>query len=315
VKPSASKRTMAVNGAAVCLLGFGFFWPVHFFQDSALWERLMDAAHLPLFFGITWYFHLLLPPDGRRGARVLKIAGAGACLAGLVELVQPLTGRSGSIVDFRNGVAGVLAGCVAVQVWQTRSARRWGPVLVLVVGGAFAWALWPAWLEGQGVLWRGRQFPLLGDFEAPAELRLWQAQGGEGKSLTEVHITAEHATRGAHALQVATGRGSWSGVNYVAGDRDWSARRILAADFFNPEAEFTLYVRVDDDGDCDRMGQRFDREWHLKPGSNRLEITTADLENGPQGRKLNLRAIRRVVFFTGQDQPGRTFFLDNVRLE
>jgi hypothetical protein len=286
------------------------------FLRSPLAERLLDSAHLPLFLGITCWLHALFPSSSRR----LRLAGpaiAAVAIAALGELIQPFTGRSASLLDFRNGIFGVSAACawIAVREAQGPRIRYW-----LVASGSLLLALiaaLPAAQEWRGSRLRLLQFPLLGDFESESELRLWTPQGGEaaGDFSTHIQFSPEHATHGNRALEVRTGQGSWAGVSYAAGDLDWSRYSRLMADFYNPGNSFQLGIRVDDDGDCQSYGQRFDREWTLTPGTNRLEIPIGEMELAPRGRKLHLQSIRRLVFFTGPNAPGRTFFLDHVRLE
>jgi hypothetical protein len=74
-------------------------------------------------------------------------------------------------------------------------------------------------------------------------------------------------------------------------------------------------VRVDDDSDCRRLTDRFERGFEVGQGWNRIRLPTSVISTGPQERRLNLRAVRRVAVFTGADQPQRHWFLDDVHLE
>jgi hypothetical protein len=311
--PGKSKSSIFLHVSLALVVGVALFWPIRFKVDSAFWERLMDGMHLPLFFAVTLWLEMLWPKS-EPPIRILKIALTAIAIAGLVELIQPLTGRSDSIVDFRNGILGAVLGAITVLARIAKSKQRIAAAMFATIAFAAA-SFWPAFQEWQGIQWRHSHFPLLGDFEATAELRVWTAQGGSSNSVSSVLQSSEHPSRGQLSLKVSCGAGSWAGVSFAAGGTDWSSHSKLIADLFNPADSFTLGIRVDDDGNCSKYGQRFDRELKMTNGLNHLLIFTADLEKGPSNRKLNLHAIHRLALFTGADQPARTFFLDNVRLE
>ncbi|MBI5772726.1 MAG: hypothetical protein HZA89_03160 [Verrucomicrobia bacterium] len=293
-----------------------FLWPVRFAVDAAFWERLMDAAHLPFFAGVTLVFFTLLGGGKIYSLRPAALAAlATTALAAFIEWLQPHFGRTESVEDFRNGVFGIVIAAGALTLFSFKKGK-W-PWLVLGAGAAalICVATQPAWQEWRGLVWRQNNFPLLGDFESETELHLWRPQGGAAKSPSTASLAAGHATHGGKSLHVKAGAGSWAGVSYSAGDKDWSGRRALAWSVFNPGAAFTLSLRIDDDGDCERAGQRYTDGFTVKPGWNHFQVPLADIEHGPRTRKLNLKAIRRAAFFTGEREPAREFFLDYVRLE
>jgi hypothetical protein len=89
----------------------------------------------------------------------------------------------------------------------------------------------------------------------------------------------------------------------------------MTVDVHNPRDPFTLYVRVDDNGDSTKLVDRFEKGFELARGWNRIRISTAEIEHGSQRRRLNMKSIRRVAFFTGDGEPTRFWFLDSVHLE
>ena len=302
--------------AALAVVALASFLPVHFAVDAEFWNRLMDAGHLPMFGLLALVFHFIHPAK-RPGSLVhcATSVSLSTLVAATAELLQPLVGRTESWFDLRNGVFGAMIAVSGAALSQQRAKKRWRQAHALAALAIAAFALWPAFSEWRGICWRHANFPLLGEFESEAELRLWTAQGGSERSATSIRFTPEQAVQGKNSLAIHTGAGSWAGVSYSAGDKDWSGFKQLAFDVFDPGEPFVLSVRVDDDGDCSKFGSRYDNGFPLEKGWNHLAISLRELEHGPRSRKLNLRAIRRLALFTGANEPARSFFLDHVRLE
>lgn len=298
------------------VLTLGFFWPVRVRVDAAFWSHIFDMGHIPL---LGWLVAVLLyalpervQPVSRRYALAFVLA---ALFAAAVEILQPHFGRTRDLADFINGCIGAALALTGIAAWQRAGGHLWRGAHAAALAGAMAVALWPAYEEWRGIRWRQANFPSLGDFEDEAELKLWRAQGGSRGHPTNVSFTRANASHGEQSLRVAGGAGDWAGVNYSAGDKDWTSFRGLALDVFNPRAPFTLFVRVDDNGNCAKLADRFERGFELAQGWNRLRIAMPEIERGPKARVLNMRSIRRVAFFTGSGEPQRFWFLDNVHLE
>jgi hypothetical protein len=309
------KRRLIVSGVMLALLLAACFVPMRFGVNRAFWERIMDAGHLPLMAGFTWIvFRLFRGQAASYNGRSVVWAALTSCAAGgVIEGLQPWFGRTDSLVDFRNGVLGSVLAALGITAWEgNRQAKA---SCALAMAASILLALWPAGQEGHALFRRWQQFPMLGDFENDAELRLWPAQGGTVQTGTTVARTHSHQAHGDFALQINAVAGSWSGVSFLAGNQDWRPYKQLAWDIFNPGPPFTLSLRVDDDGDCTKFGSRFDDGYAVTNGWNHLRVTTRVLERGPRDRPLNLSGIRRLVLFTGEKEPARQFYLDHVRLE
>ena len=83
---------------------------------------------------------------------------------------------------------------------------------------------------------------------------------------------------------------------------------------FNPGPPFVLRVRVKDTGPYDwRTG--FNDEVYVEPGANEFRIALEEIRVGPVLGSLDPTRIRKLALYNGRDQPARTYFIDNVRLE
>lgn len=298
------------------LVAFLCFWPFHFARNTPFWERLMDACHLPLFGTIALVLRGCIPSGGSRDVKHLSlVALLAALLAGAVEIIQPLTGRTESLDDFCNGVIGIGLAMTGAELWrrQVRWPARAGFGFIVVLAVVFV--LSPAFAEWKGIQWRRANFPLLGDFETQSELKLWTPQGDGAGSSTRIRVVSQNVSRGRQALRVETAAAEWAGISYAAGDTDWGAFGALCFDIYNPGGPFRMVLRVDDDGDCSSFAGRYNHELELQNGWTHNRVSMQDLAHGPKTRVLNIHAVRRLVLFSAQAEESRIFFLDNVRLE
>lgn len=304
---------LAVTLSALTL---GFFWPVRVRVDASFWGHVFDMGHIPMLGWLAAVLLYALPervqPMSRRFMLALALA---IVFAAVVEILQPHFGRSKSLGDLINGALGAALALTGIAAWQRTGNWLLRAGHAMALAGVMVVALWPAYEELRGIRWRRAHFPSLGDFEDEAELKLWRSQGGSRGHPTNASFTRAHASLGEQSLRVVGGAGDWAGVNYSAGDKDWTPFRALVLDVFNPREPFTLFVRVDDNGDSAKLPDRFERGFELVRGWNRIRVPTTEIEHGPKTRRQNLKAIRRVAVFTGDGQPQRFWFLDNVHLE
>ncbi len=300
----------------LALLTLGSFWPVRMQVDPSFWGRVFDVGHIPMLGWLAAVLLYALPervqPSTRRPALALALAVG---FAAVVEILQPFFGRSKSLGDLVNGSTGAALALTGIAAWQRTGNWLWRGCHAVALAAALAVALWPAYVEWRGIRWRQTHFPSLGAFEDEAKLKLWRSQGGSRGHATNITLTRARASQGERSLRVVGVAGDWAGVNYSAGDKDWTPFRALSVDVFNPREPFTLFVRVDDNGNCATLADRFERGFELVRGWNRLRVPTSELERGPKERRLNMKAVRRVAVFTGDGEPQRFWFLDNVRLE
>lgn len=309
-------RKSIALAATLAALTFGFFWPVRLGVDAAFWGHIFDVGHIPMLGWLAAVLLYALPervqPSARRHVLAFALATS---FAAVVEVLQPYFGRSKSLSDLCNGAIGAALALTGIAAWQRTGNWLWRGGHSVVLAGALAIALWPAYEEWCGIRWRQTHFPSLGDFEDTAELKLWRPQGGSPGHPTNASLTRARASQGEQSLRVVGGAGDWAGVDYSGGGKDWTSFRALSLDVFNPREAFALFVRVDDNGHCTKLADRFERGFTITRGWNRLRVPTADIERGPKERRLNLKSIRRVAMFTGDGEPQRFWFLDNVHLE
>lgn len=309
MKPLCSIGLIAI---AAC-----FFVPVSISVDVEFWRTLMDVMHLPVFAVVCG---LCFPFFNARGddahLRNCRNAFVAACVLSIgVELLQPFTGRSQSLLDQIYGMAGAAFGAFFIFVWPRRKEPSSIMVLLAAVIAAGVAVMGPPIRKYRTIEHRLAQFPVLGSFEDAEDLSLWRPNyfsfTGEGR----YRISTNYVSQGEFSQKVVAAEGGWPGVSFDAGDQDWSGQRTFAFDLFNPTSEFLLFLRIDDDGGVDGSPEgRFDQDVLMKKGWNYVRLPVEQIGAGTKGRTLNLKAVRRIVLFIDASHAPRTFFLDNIHL-
>jgi hypothetical protein len=309
--PSRSATVAAWIGLAASLVLLLVPLPVD--RDSPTVRALQDALHLPGFALFTVLLDTVVRGVGPRRAlpATLWIAGL---VAGLTELVQHFSARTPSWSDFFHNLLGIGAGCMAVLVWRSPRCRRWRIPFGLGLTAAVIGAGSLPWLGARDAIRRQAEaFPMLGDFEAAWEERVWIPQGKDGRGETRAVPSPEHATHGSRSLEVTTVAAAWAGVRVIfETPPTWSRTQGLCFDLHHPgDDAFQLGIRIDA-----ADGERFTAEATVPPGTSHHRIVPANLRN----RRRSLAEsgdvpIKAVVFHLGDHPLPRRFHLDRVRLE
>jgi hypothetical protein len=167
-EPRATNHVRLFAAAlAVAVVALLLLMPLPFAWHGRWQSRLLDLGHVPLFAALTLWLWLVL-----RG-RLLVPVVVSLVVAGLAEIIQPLFGRTGDLLDFVRGALGTFAAAALVRAWQ--GPRTIGRVAAYVLA-ALALVAWPLADEGPYLLdaWRGyRAFPTLADFGTAGELLRW----------------------------------------------------------------------------------------------------------------------------------------------
>jgi hypothetical protein len=286
------------------------FVPIGWRYNTPLWTSLLDLAHVPFFAALTIFLHainplgLVMPRQRLVGAALLALACAAA-----TEIIQPLTGREESLVDFRNGCAGI----VLAVLWMR---GRFGAavalgVVVLVVAGEKPWG------ELRATHWRSTNFPVLADFEEPQELRLYNY--GETTPPPDAPFqwrrSTENVAHGRYALRVETNSPAAPSLVLRQDAADWSGYEALAFDVFNPNEPFKLAIGVNDDGPLTSARDRYHDFLPIARGWNHFRIPLDVIAHGPTTRPLNLHGITAFAWHVYPAGSGATYYLDYVRLE
>lgn len=278
----------AAGSAAVFLL---LLVPVRLPAGERWMEAWSAAAHVVLFAALAWLWERRHSAV-RRGWRLWLVLAA---VAAGVEGLQFWTGRSVGWTDWWSGAAG--AACVCAT-WRIRSGVR--------LLGVLALAFLPAAREATLQELERRDFPVLAAPECRWAARGWMENGGR------LHREEE----GFRFLpDKPASPSAYPGVFRVPAAQDWRMTKALEASLFWPgDKPAVMGLRVDDRPGQPSYPERFQREFTVTQGWNRVRIPVRELGRTPGGRPLRLDCIRRWGVFLVSDKAFDYFLLGPVRL-
>mgnify|MGYP005845327835 CR=1 FL=1 len=294
--------------AGGCALLALFFVPLDAGFAGRLPAEFNAFAHVAAFMLLAMLLQRLPALRRQAAARRIAMVLIGAVLIGaLIELLQPLTGRSMRLGDVLLDLAGALLG-VALSLPRSLGDRS-RPWLIV---GAFAFTLTLLWAPSARLADRFLAhwtFPALADFELPFEARRWS------KGVRDDAV----ARSGRHALRFELAAGRYDHTLFAGPFGDWSDFDRLELSLFNPDPEpMLLTVSIGDAAHYERGGRaddRLDRRFELVKGWNDLVVPLREIREAPAERGADLAAIRRFVLFTVRLNRPRTLYLDRVRLQ
>jgi uncharacterized protein len=152
---------------------------------------------------------------------------------------------------------------------------------------------------------------ILFDFESPRELDTlnWECHKW-------FEISEDFKSSGKTSLKVSLPPGHYPGINFKGFSPDWSERKILRMDIFNPSSEKILFdVRIDDNKSGWEYSDRFDKIFFLKKGLNNLAIPLNEIRTNLAKKPMNLVKIHSLMVFVINNPEKIDLYIDNIRLE
>jgi len=296
------------------LLAFVLLFRVPSASHRFVW-KLLDAGHIPLFGLVSLAFLRIVKQTDRPPGRAVYpylaawlltvLAGAG------VEGFQAfLPGRHVEIGDVLHNALGA-AGFLAIACVHAHREVPAGIRLAVTTGACLlmAGAFVPAALATLDAFHMVRDFPVIASFERVGELSRWGALDAATSP------SRRHTTDGTRSLEVRLRPGPYPGIGTRDLVRDWRGYDRLQFDaYLEGDHPLGLTVRVDDAVHDDRLEDRYNGRFTLRPGSNHVEIPLEDLRRAPAGREMDLETIVFLCIFSDALREPRTFTLDNIRL-
>lgn len=285
---------VSLSAAAAILLLLG---PVPIASDSHPVLPALALSFHVLLFG-AWAAVAVAALRGRIPRVWIWLALVAA--AGVLEVVQPLAGRSREWGDWLAGSLG--AG------WMCIAAPRWGHQRALAGLGALA--LLPAAWTGSLLGLEIRAFPLLA---RPGSL--WSRQGWTRNAVC-LSVSSESLFR----IQSVPPRdgpvASYPGLFRRAAAADWSRAGDLTTRLYWPDPDPALWaIRIDDRPGHSAYAERFQQEFAVTQGWNAIRIPATDWGRASGGRPLDVAAIRQWGVFLVSPGSFDYVLLDSVQLE
>lgn len=312
----SSRHFNVLTTSFLTLFIFGLLYPFKFGYHDVVIKRVGDALHLPLFLILTIVIWKICVVKLRWSgvAAVLLAAGVSVALAYLTEYVQPLTGRSESWADLRNGMLGVLV----FAVWHSLIVRRTKRISTLLTGGLFAalfyYALIPALAAYELRQYQQASFPILVDFAHTPILNLWEASDSSEPAAQALLMRTRRNQAEESYLQVTTVPGKYSGVEFDAYGFSWLGFKEINFEMTNPTTEpLELRIRIDDCGETDDFKDRFNGTLVLEPGLNQRSIALSDIAKSRAGT-FELERVKRILIFVDPVEVPQSFNLRKIWL-
>ncbi len=158
------------------------------------------------------------------------------------------------------------------------------------------------------------QFPVLSNFETPFELDRWVG------SANRVVVEEAEGLQG-RTLKIDLDTQLYSGLGMQYFPTDWRGYRSLNLNIYNSDLKpLSLTFKVYDARHRSvrptfRHSDRFNRQYQLKKGWNRIQIQLADIQQSPENRDMDMSEIVNLSFFVGRLKQPSTIYLDKVYLE
>lgn len=281
-----------------------------------LWHRtLLDSAHAPIFAAVAVLLLLMRAPEARTRRSAYVVAFVVALVLGiLIEFVQSLGERPGSVFDVMTDAAGAAAGLALWSLFERRcGAKVWPAIAVALAGVTFI--AWPPLRAAHAYAHRAVVFPTIVDFRGPEGLRFVATEGSRAWIADLPPPWAQEVDE--RALRVRYDEQHVAAMRILEPKADWRGYSIVAVDITNPaEHELELTFRIfDADHDWNHT-DRLNLPVVIPPQTRTtIRVALAAVESAPKGRPMDLARIADVMLFGRESlQPG-DLYVSRIWLE
>jgi hypothetical protein len=240
----------------------------------------------------------------------------------LVEVLQSLANRPGSIGDVMTNAAGAAAG---LALWSLARRRRrhvlqqpfvgraWAPVAVALAGIAFV--AWPPLQAARAYANRAAEFPTIVEFRRNQDLSFITTES----AIAEIVALPAPWSQGAddRALRISYDERRVAAMRILEPQADWTAYDVVAMDITNPALRhLDLTFRVFDATHDGNPSDRLNLPLVIAPQTRTtIRVALAAVASAPDGRRMNLARIADVMLFGREAQPAAEFYVSRIWLE
>jgi len=270
--------------------------PVDVGRYDGIVGAIADAGHF--WFYLTVF--LFLSPLVKDRQKLLFSLSA---VSGVIELVQPLTGRDGNIQDFLVSSLGALCGYICRL--DIHRLVKLTIVLICAIPLFF-----PIYHRVEALEYQERNAPELARFETSHWRHLWKA------TAPGVGASSRLVLKDNGELQVISKPGKeYPGLVYQNQQLPWGNYKNLEIGIRLPKDQ-TISIRIDDNEDCEEFKDRFNKMLDLKAGDNLIQLPIEEIKKTLGGRTLNVYRVKRLaIFSTKREVAEEVFTLTALRLK
>jgi hypothetical protein len=284
-------------------------------------KTLHDFAHAPIFGCVALLTLFAFGSHEKFSGLSLRLQYLGAfliaiTLGALTEIAQIPVGRDASWMDLRSDVLGAAGFPGLYATFDPRIRRPTIRALGMAAGvSLLAIHSMPLAAAVKAYLNREQTFPVLADFTQGLDSYFIKAQW----AALDLRALPERWARqpGELAMRVTFAQGPWPGIDFAEPAPDWRGYTNLAIDITNPSsAELVLGMRVHDVQHNQHFEDRFNRTLHVPPMTRTvLRIPIADIQSGPQTRRMDLQQIVDYLMFRSRESAVQEMYVARVWLE
>ena len=241
-------------------------------------------------------------------------------LGGATEIAQIYTHRDPALADVALDARGAVCALLLLAAFDRRTWLRRSPSLsrgtYLVAFASLAVViLMPLVTAVAAYVHRAQHFPVL--FAADSARDLYFIEPINSMTPLRVAAAARASAPAGPALLVPLVGAPYAGVEFAEPCPDWSGFHSLRIEVTNPGPQVLLLnVRVDDRGPQRAYGDRYDGQFRVEPGKREvLDVSLDTIASAPTGRRLNLKAIGRLILFRDGDAGPSAMLVHRIALQ
>ncbi len=317
-------RVTLLLSATIFLLIFFYRFEVP--RVTHLTNEIQNSGHVP-FFGLMALIFLALsraalPEKWNSPVRRYAAAfGASMALGIALEVSQIGTARSADPWDILRNVAGaILFLCLGYTV-DAQALRQYPPRRLLSVplirtlaAISFLLLLTPVAARLKVNAERDRAFPMICDFNEPWSSAFLETGECRAKRAAAPPEWAE--AQGREVLRVKTQLGDYPRIKIEEPSPNWNGFGHLAFNVYSAEPNaFPIEIKISDYRHDEHYTDRYNREFILQPGANKILIPLGEVRQAPLRREMDMADIHAVTLLLDHPASERIFYVDAFRLE
>jgi hypothetical protein len=283
---------------------------------SLAWIAFLNAGHAPLFGAIALAMLQLLlatPLANRSRLFLYGLAlGLTILMGAFSEWLQIGADRNSDPRDFARDALGACAFLLAAATWDRcalLNSRFSSGVRASCRGAALGMltlAFTPGVLVAYAYAERAAALPALCDFAGT-----WETNFVTTSHAHLEHTSLPRASGGAvSAWHITFEPARFSTLKLVEPYPDWAGyQRLRVVAQSELDRPIDLVLRIHDRHHDGRYSDRFNRSLTFLPGINEFVIPLAEIRSAPEGREMDLSAIRRLSLFAVAPKESFSLYL------
>lgn len=279
------------------------------YLSASIFKELLDSGHIVL--GAVCAVLLFVSTSYRVSKKyyALQIWFVTAIGLFFLELIQIPLRRNASFMDLVLGMCGAgaallfIVSCRQQDIIWRRAYRLAGAILLLL-------ALAPLMYTTTNYIVRHSKFPLLADFSSAFVAGVVKLHGAELMRLQDLVVGDD-----TFPAMLCLNPGKWSGVHLGEVVPDWSEYGSLLVVLYSElSAPVDLELGVRDRRHNHKFNDRYNLNFSLHAGINRIEIALDDIKRAPATREMDLHEVGDVMLFSTAVKNKTCFRLGTIRL-